>query len=523
MVIVTSEDHNQRIPVLGAVECQSSDDSPHQILSMLDLGEGGIFVQTSYPLDTGTEILVRFDPGDAPEEIVVRARVIWSRPGPEGSMPTPGMGLKFIDIKDEYLERIRRIITMHNEYARHYSTFNSLPDDAMRFSPPKVNIQIPETQHLSGNLISHNAAGMHLTVALPFLKTGQKIICDGPNGQMEEGRISWLKFEPENVGGIPSVKMGIEFSLESWGEEIVRRSTQPLQCWHEEEEGIFESEEMSSTSTTDYVPPPPTDGVSSSINPDLQPESSEKNPVCNFEPAIEKNKIEDFNRKYRESGNTIPELSSEMRFPAPMVRNDTFPIAGVKSPWPLTKLATGIVLIAGIIFFGYGAWSSGSSGKVASEPNDSELAGMINGNMAIPYEKGTPYPVKVVHNPTVKTISEPEVKTSENKSPTLLKKENSVRALSAKLNGKIKQISIPLGGSAGRISHYFLASPPGIVIDTTAKSELLKGIHSPDRKILRKVKVIKKKNGERFILYTFRKPAKVRVKSSDGYIRVSYN
>jgi len=78
---------------------------------MGNLSEGGLFLRTATPLDTGTKTTVRFHAGLPEEEVRAEATVVWSRPS--ASDQPGGMGLRFEAMNSNFLDAVRRI--MHGE------------------------------------------------------------------------------------------------------------------------------------------------------------------------------------------------------------------------------------------------------------------------------------------------------------------------------------------------------------------------------------------------------------------------
>ena len=74
-----------------------------------NLSEGGMFLQTSTPLDTGRRALLRLSHGEV-REVMAAATVVWSRTERQDKGP-PGMGLKFEGLDSGALEGLRRIIS----------------------------------------------------------------------------------------------------------------------------------------------------------------------------------------------------------------------------------------------------------------------------------------------------------------------------------------------------------------------------------------------------------------------------
>jgi uncharacterized protein (TIGR02266 family) len=72
-----------------------------------NLSEGGLFLRTSTPLQSGAHAVLRFGVGDE-AEVEARAVVVWSRG--EGDLGPPGMGLRFEEADQAKLDQIRRIV-----------------------------------------------------------------------------------------------------------------------------------------------------------------------------------------------------------------------------------------------------------------------------------------------------------------------------------------------------------------------------------------------------------------------------
>ncbi len=72
-----------------------------------NLSEGGLFLRTSTPLAEGSLAILRFGLGE-PQEVESPAVVVWSRE--DEDFGPPGMGLRFSDLDDVRLSRIREII-----------------------------------------------------------------------------------------------------------------------------------------------------------------------------------------------------------------------------------------------------------------------------------------------------------------------------------------------------------------------------------------------------------------------------
>lgn len=66
------------------------------------IGGGGLFIESSQPLDPGTELEVEFSLPDRPwEKHKARAKVAWTRNKPERFLLFPGMGVQFTAIDEK--------------------------------------------------------------------------------------------------------------------------------------------------------------------------------------------------------------------------------------------------------------------------------------------------------------------------------------------------------------------------------------------------------------------------------------
>ncbi len=76
--------------------------------SITNIGDGGIFVETLYPLLIGAAVDLEMLVGDDPSPLKVRGEVIWVRNPSEGG--TPGMGIRFLEMPRKVRERIDRFL-----------------------------------------------------------------------------------------------------------------------------------------------------------------------------------------------------------------------------------------------------------------------------------------------------------------------------------------------------------------------------------------------------------------------------
>ncbi len=79
-----------------------------------NLSEGGLFLRTSTPLEQGSRTVVRF--GET--NIEATAEVVWARSN-EGTDGPPGMGLMFVDVDDNRLQQIRKLVEVEQSAAKY--------------------------------------------------------------------------------------------------------------------------------------------------------------------------------------------------------------------------------------------------------------------------------------------------------------------------------------------------------------------------------------------------------------------
>jgi type IV pilus assembly protein PilZ len=80
------------------VHCKTSDG--HEFESLTGgIGGGGLFIESSSPLELGSELFLDFALPDRPlEKLRAKAKVVWVRNKPERYLLFPGMGVQFVEI-----------------------------------------------------------------------------------------------------------------------------------------------------------------------------------------------------------------------------------------------------------------------------------------------------------------------------------------------------------------------------------------------------------------------------------------
>lgn len=83
-----------------------------------DLGAGGVFIQTSKPLPTGSSIDLTFTIPDSKETLIAKGKVIWVQNPVEGRKElTPGMGVQFDGFSVEQRRLLEDFVQRYNAKA----------------------------------------------------------------------------------------------------------------------------------------------------------------------------------------------------------------------------------------------------------------------------------------------------------------------------------------------------------------------------------------------------------------------
>ena len=76
-----------------------------------DISKGGISVETSIPYEVGHEMFVTIELPETLDTVTALAEVVWVHPLEATFHPT-GMGLKFLDLKDEDYYKLEKILEL---------------------------------------------------------------------------------------------------------------------------------------------------------------------------------------------------------------------------------------------------------------------------------------------------------------------------------------------------------------------------------------------------------------------------
>ncbi|MBU1534565.1 PilZ domain-containing protein [Myxococcota bacterium] len=560
MAMNTNTATPENISLMTAVTVNQGNRLPPSTLSMINLSEGGVFVQTAYPAPVGTEVEIAFTLGDSPEPVVTGSVVQWVRQGPPEMNPPPGMALAFSNLSDAHLGRIREVISVHSANVDYFTKHNSMPEGAMALAPPKMSLHFHGDTELNASLKSFSEKFLVATVALPFARKGDLMTSVMDDGTvLERGKINWLSFVQEDSSGIPSLEMGIELSLGSWGEEYLRKTTSPMgvmDFFNEEDSGDLLDYDIIDAipASLTMVPTLPIYDESG----ELPPPPPEKKPVLPSEVRHYPEPV----RSLTMAKNGLPELKKHIGKtdaaprPAGSGKNsDTYPIAPTGSlirRRGLQVLAAGVGVV---VIFSLVSMNMGSPSKprkiektpVSVQQEYEHLVHVSGTGPAI--TKGTGIALNVVKPTPPETNSahpeasplpggtrgddaepakKPARKIDNKKAPEASGSKGIHRGRTLPLafdtRGKTTKIMVGTAGTPKAVSHYLLAKPHGIVINIKgAALSMPRGYRKGDGRVITRIKHVKLKKGSRMIIYTKKPPKKVRSMLTDGVVRVTFH
>ena len=88
---------------------------------IMNVNGGGLFIKTATPLPLDSKVTLSLTlPGDT-EVMALEGIVVWTNPkGGKNSFPK-GMGVKFLNIKDEHAEKINKLVKEHEKEIENFS------------------------------------------------------------------------------------------------------------------------------------------------------------------------------------------------------------------------------------------------------------------------------------------------------------------------------------------------------------------------------------------------------------------
>jgi uncharacterized protein (TIGR02266 family) len=529
-----------RVPLDVEVDCATDQVTSTLNYQAMNLSEGGMFLKSPFPLEVGTCLTCRFELPDGLGAVVVEAEVSWVRTGPPENLPPPGMGLRFLSLKQDDKERIQQYATDYEEQADEVGEAN---DISVIESEEPQTASLPET--LQGEQIGLKMSGMAapvdaevravsstgLAVAAPlsFLGSGTVIELDGVDtvhAGPVRAKVLWSELE-ESGTGVPLVHMGLKLV-----------------------DGTAPDVAAADVAAAESLPPPPPETVEAS--------GFEKPPPPPAETAVQEEKQPDLPIEVNQLfGGVVdpppPEpvtpWKTKTRFRDYSKLSSRSPSARRGSK-PVSR--TFITVVSCVALAGLGAafavvlsWSRAErkkkpaakqAVKQSSKPVQPSEAGRPSGQPGAPTRSATagrpnlaiaqPSQPLAPAGPPPVTVSTPDGKTLnlqakgiEGLHPTPVappvKKPTGLRSWK---KGRDFVIKLAAGASPRKVSHYWMLKPPALVVDLHGvRPEVKSGRYKVSHNSVRFIKVIRVRGRARFIVY-FAKgsvPKEVAVQKSD--------
>ncbi|MBU1243449.1 PilZ domain-containing protein [Myxococcota bacterium] len=556
MVTSQSELTTRRVPVVTAVTCEAGPGNPSRILSMLDLSEGGFFIQTAFPLGIGTRLQCCFHLGDQPEPLHVHAEVAWVRPGPEDMMPPPGMGLRFLRMQTAVLDRIRTVIARHNAQIQYFQQHQQLSEDAMLLAVPRVSLATEDQPAVDCRLESWNGRNLVVTLALPF-EPGQTVQAQGGDGMLsEQGRISWIQFVPQGHDG-PELAVGLELQMQTWGQELVqRRPSSEILTGDGDSEWDYEILQSVPASMTlaptlpiceeaapvalEFTRPVSISAQHGDGTPDHSVSPAKSLPVEPATPPAPRPSealLPQAPRPQPAALSITPEDASAVpvtwapRFPAPQIPTDTYPVSmGVSSGgWPLNAKATLIVfgvVLGGLGLFGFLGAENTNHPRRPGSPKMTWSSFLERPERSWPLSRGAHVRIQssslqAADSAVKQAPPGPPETTTAPASPPADPPEAREVPVRYSSKGTVSRLTLELDAPPQTRNFYTLADPAGVVIDLEGARILQKsGFLGGDGKRIRKLKVVPMSTKSRLIVYTHTLPGRIQVESQGNRLTV---
>ena len=97
-----------RVPIHGRCWCESKNVTLY--VQMSNISEEGLFIKTATPLEIGSCATIRLVLPETNAEVEARGEVVWTRRHrEEGSLP-PGMGLHFVELRQEFRDKLKNYL-----------------------------------------------------------------------------------------------------------------------------------------------------------------------------------------------------------------------------------------------------------------------------------------------------------------------------------------------------------------------------------------------------------------------------
>jgi uncharacterized protein (TIGR02266 family) len=99
---------HSRLPLEADVEVGNVFQDGELIFESQNVSQGGLFLKSEYLLEVGEVVWISFTLPGTPIAIRTRGEIVWVNRNPDENDPTdrPGMGIKFLDLKESEIEAL---------------------------------------------------------------------------------------------------------------------------------------------------------------------------------------------------------------------------------------------------------------------------------------------------------------------------------------------------------------------------------------------------------------------------------
>jgi len=520
-----------RLPVELEVDCATEQMEETVTLTSQDVGEGGLFLKTEFPLDPGTRFGCRLHMGGEP--LLAEGEVAWVRNGPPESDPPPGMGVRFVAVNPEETERLRQYVL----------GIEAQPDGADS-DLPRVSFQLAGVgQPLPGEFRAMSDSGLAAVAELPFLQVGSTVTVNidepGREGPVS-GRIAWLSLERDeevDESQPPKIRLGIHFDdapAPTPDADLQWSASEPVDL-------TTRKDEVSAPTVTTLAEPTPEEiaAVDTSFQTPWQAD------IAARPGAAGSGRRRRVRSRHGAVGLNMTQAWSSLRDRA------------AKNPKAALGLGAGALVL--LLTLGMAFAFSGSGPKKKSKSAKSPVTAMLavaptpttpdapppglappapTATSAVPgapIAGAPPLPASGLTGKAVLTNG-PGANADPGKvlangaaagnallaDPGKAQRKVPKRVHSFKLGGKLV-VKLALQSKPGRVKHYLLANPGGAVIDVIgATPSLAPGRYKVADGRVRMVKVLHRGNGARFIVYYGKKVKKPKITIVAGKNGVSF-
>lgn len=492
-----------RLPVELEVDCATEQMDEPVTLTTQDVGEGGIFLKTEFPMDPGVRFGCRFHIGTEP--LLAEGEVAWVRNGPPESDPPPGMGVRFVAVNPEDTERLHQfVLGIESE------------SDGADGELPRVSFLLHGLgEPLPGEFRAMSENGLAAVAELPFLRLGSTVQVNidepGREGPVS-GRIAWLALEKDDDADeneAPKIRLGIHFDdaqpTESTDANWSMSAPVPLTARKGE----------ASAATVDMMAEPTPEEIAAV---DASFQTPWQADIAARPKAAGTTRRRRVRSRHGAGGLNVSQAWSSVRERA------------AKNPKAALGLGAGALVL--MVTLGMAFAFGGSSPKKKSKSSKASVTAKLAktptpttpdiapGPLAAPAPApvaGAGAPPLPASGPGGKAVlaNGPGANADPGKvlgkgaaggndllaDPGKAARPRPSRVHSFTLGGKLV-VKLPLLSKPGRVKHYLLANPSGAVIDVSGATPSLKpGRYKVADSRVRMVKVLHRGKGARFIVY----------------------